>query len=31
LDSIRKGLHALMHDIVALLAMEMRQAREQPS
>jgi hypothetical protein len=30
-DSIREGLHAVMHDIRALLAMAMRQPREKPS
>jgi hypothetical protein len=30
-DSIREGLHAVMHDITALLAMAMRQLRERPS
>jgi hypothetical protein len=30
-DSIREGLHAVMHDITALLAMAMRQPREKPS
>ena len=30
-DSIRDGLHAVMHDITALLAMAMRQPREKPS
>jgi predicted transposase YbfD/YdcC len=29
-DSIREGLHAVMHDITALLAMAMRQPREKP-
>jgi hypothetical protein len=27
-DSIREGLHAVMHDIKALLAMAMRQPQE---
>ena len=30
-DSIREGLHAVMHDIRALLAMAMRQPQEKPS
>ena len=29
-DSIREGLHEVMHDITALLAMAMRQPREKP-
>ena len=29
--SIREGLHAVMHDITALLAMAMRQPRERPN
>ena len=29
--SIREGLHSVMHDIRALLAMAMRQPREKPS
>jgi len=30
-DSIREGLHAVMHDIRALLAIAMRQPRVKPS
>jgi hypothetical protein len=30
-NSIREGLHAVMHDVTALLAMAMRQPREKPS
>ena len=30
-DSIREGLHAVMHDITALLAMAMRQPRKKQS
>jgi hypothetical protein len=30
-DSIREGLHAVMQDIKAILAMAMRQPQEKPS